>query len=333
MIPLSSIEAARRRLAPYLSPSPVLRADSYSRRLAAEVVFKLELFLPTHAFKVRGALNALLCLSAAERARGVVTASAGNHGLGVAYAAAQVGAKATIVLPSTTPAIRLGAIAALGGKVIVRGDDWNEANRHAERLVASEGYTYVSPFDDPAIMAGQGVLALELLEQVPDVDIILTSVGGGGLISGVASAVKQLRPEVRVVGVETLGADCMAQSLAAGYPVELPKFTSIAESLGTKRSSERPFAIIREAVERVVVVSDEAALQDLLWSLNLEKILMEPAASCTLAALTQGLLPDIKGKTVVPIICGGNISLESVLGWMKRFEMSADGRPLASSST
>jgi threonine dehydratase len=158
-------------------------------------------------------------------------------------------------------------------------------------------------------------------------------VGGGGLISGVASAVKQLRPEVRVVGVETLGADCMAQSLAAGYPVELPKFTSIAESLGTKRSSERPFAIIREAVERVVVVSDEAALQDLLWSLNLEKILMEPAASCTLAALTQGLLPDIKGKTVVPIICGGNISLESVLGWMKRFEMSADGRPLASSST
>ncbi|MDQ3396734.1 MAG: threonine/serine dehydratase [Deinococcota bacterium] len=328
LIPLKSIRAAQRRIQPYLAASPVRYAESYSRRLKARVCFKLELFLPTHAFKVRGALNAVLGLSEEARARGVITASAGNHGLGVSYAAAQVGAKATIILPVTTPEIRLDAIAALGGEIIIYGEDWNEANRKALALVAEYGYTYVSPFDDAEIMAGQATIALELLEQVPEVDIVLAAVGGGGLISGVASALRQLKPEVRVIGVETLGADCMAQSLAAGSLVELPRFTSIAESLGTKRSTERPFAIVKEAVERVVVVSDEASLDELLYTLDYEKLLVEPAASCTLAALTEGLVPDIAGKTIVPIICGGNIRLEQVLGWMKRFKVGVGGRSL-----
>ncbi len=323
LIPLAQIQAARDRLAPFLAPSPLLRADAYSARTGAEVHFKLELLLPTHAFKVRGALNAMLLMDEAKRARGVVTASGGNHGLGVAYAAKLLGLRARTVLPKTTPAIRAQTIRQLGGEVVVRGDDWNEANSYALELVERDGYTYLSPFDDPAIIAGQGTLALEILEQAPDTEIVLCSVGGGGLISGVASAFKQLRPEVRVIGVETLGADCMSQSLAAGQLVELPRFTSIAESLGTRRSSPLPFAIVQGAVERVVTVSDARAFEELLFTLNHEKLLCEPAASCTLAALTSGLLPDLKGRHVVAVICGGNITLEQVKTWETRFGAEA----------
>jgi len=327
LIPLDDIRAAQRRLAPYLSPSPLLVSDAYSARTGADVRFKLELFLPTHAFKVRGALNALLLMPGAERARGVVTASGGNHGLGLAYAARQLGVRATVVLPTTTPEVRAEAIRCLGGEVIVRGEDWNEANALALELAGRAGATYVSPFDDPHIIAGQGTVALEILQQAPETELIVCSVGGGGLISGVASAVRQLRPEVRVVGVETLGADCVSQSLKAGRLVALPRFTSIAESLGTKRSAERPLSIIREAVERVVTVPDEAALKELLFTLNTEKVLCEPAASCTLAALTGGLVPDLEGRTVVSVICGGNIALKHVEAWCERFGLEVDGTP------
>ena len=319
LIPLNEIERARERLEPYLKPSPVHYAQNYSTRLSAEVFFKLELLLPTHVFKVRGALNAVLAMPEAERAKGVITASGGNHGLGLTYAAKQVGAKATVIVPKSTPQIRIDTIRELGGEVTVQGEDWNAANTYALELVEQKGYTYVSPFDHPDIIAGQGTVGLEVLEQVPDVDLIVCSVGGGGLISGIASAVKQVRPEVRVVGVETLGADCMSQSLKAGHLVELPKFSSIAESLGTKRSTERPFAIIQEAVEEVVTVSDEAAVRELLYTLNFEKLLSEPATSCSLAALCDGHIPDVEGRTIVPIICGGNIKLDNVIEWQKRF--------------
>lgn len=319
LIPLAQIQAARDRLAPYLPVSPLVRADAYSARTRADVRFKLELLMPTHAFKVRGALNALLLMDPERRAKGVVTASGGNHGLGLAYAARLLGVRARIALPTTTPPIRVETIQRLGGEVVVHGDDWNEANSYALGLVETQGHTYLSPFDDPEIIAGQGTIALEILEQAPETEVVVCSVGGGGLISGVASALKQLRPEMRVVGVETLGADCVAQSLAAGRLVELPRFTSIAESLGTKRSTERPFAIIQEAVERVVTVSDARAFGELLFTLNQEKLLCEPAASCTLAALSDGLLPDVQGRTVVSIVCGGNITLEQVGAWQARF--------------
>ncbi len=326
LIPLHAIEEARARLAPYLTPSPVRLSEGYSRQLGARVVMKLELLLPTHAFKVRGALNALLSLPETTRARGVVTASAGNHGLGLAYAGAQTQTGVTVVLPVNTPQVRVDEIQNLRGNVIIHGEDWNEANARALFLAETRGLVYVSPFDDPAIMAGQGTLALELLEQAPDLDVVVVSVGGGGLISGVASALKALKSEARIIGVETAGADCMAQSLKAGRLVELPRFGSIAQSLGTKRSTERPFAVVRELVERVEVVSDEAALRDLLTLLNTEKLLVEPAASCTLSALTEGLVPDLRGKTVVPVLCGGNVTLPQVLGWLEQFGMMPDGK-------
>ncbi|HEX7003885.1 MAG TPA: threonine/serine dehydratase [Trueperaceae bacterium] len=315
LIPLDEILAARERLAPYLAPTPLKRADSYGGRLDATVLLKLELFQPTGAFKVRGALNALLSLDEAAKGRGVIASSAGNHGLGLAYAASTLGLPATVVLPASAPTRRAKLIERLGATVIAHGEDWNGANARALQLAEAEGLTYVSPFDDPAIMAGQGTIALELLEQAPDVEIVVCAVGGGGLISGVASAFAALRPDVRVIGVETEGADCMARSLAAGTIVELERFSSIATSLGTKRTQERPFGIVREAVERVEVVSDVRALEELLVLLDEEKLLVEPAASCTLAALVDGKVPDVAGAVIAPVMCGANVTLEQVLGW------------------
>lgn len=329
LIPLNDIRAARERVRHYLAPTPIVEAESYSDRLGARVMFKLELLQPTRSFKVRGALNAVSCLSEAQKAHGVVTASGGNHGLGLSYAAGRLGVKATVVLPETAPQVRAERIMMLGGDVIVHGNDWNAANQRASELVAAHGYTYVSPFDDADIIAGQGTIGLELIEQLPDVDVVVCSVGGGGLISGIASVFRHCRPNVRVVGVETLGADCLSQSLKAGELVELPAFTSIAGSLGTRRSTELPFSIIREAVEDIVTVSDKEAMRELLYTLNREKLLTEPAASCTMAALAAGRIPDIAGKTVAVVMCGGNITLDHVLGWLKDFDLGTNPDPVA----
>jgi threonine dehydratase len=318
LIPIEDILAARERLAAYLSPTPVKRADSYREALSATLLLKLELFQPTGAFKVRGALNALLCLDGEARRRGVIASSAGNHGLGLAYAAARLGSPATVVLPATAPPHRARLIERLGATVIAHGVDWNGANAHALELAERLGLSYVSPFDDPAIIAGQGTIALELLDQVPELDTVVCSVGGGGLISGVASAMRALRPELRVIGVETEGADCMARSLAAGEIVELASFTSIATSLGTKRTQPLPFSIVREAVERVEVVSDRHALVELLRLLNEEKILVEPAASCAVAALTAGLVPRLEGAVVAAVMCGANVTLAQVNAWQEK---------------
>ncbi len=323
-IPLEQLRVAQTRLQPYLNPSPLVLSGAYTARLGCELKLKLELLQPTHAFKVRGALNALLTMPECASGLGVVTASGGNHGLGLAYAAQLLGVRAVVVLPTTTPDIRVNTIRELGGEVVVYGDDWNAADALAHDLVRERGYTYLSPFDDLQVMAGQGMVALEILEQAPDTEVIVCSVGGGGLVSGIASAVKQLRPDVRVVGVETLGADCMAQSLRCGELVTLPSFTSIAESLGTRRSSDRPFRIVRAGVERVVTVSDSRAVAELLFTLDREKLLVEPAASCTLAALADGLIPDIAGCRVVSVMCGGNTTLAQVNAWREQFAEAAE---------
>jgi threonine dehydratase len=325
LIPLADIQQARERIAPWLPASPLVQADSYSQRTGADVRLKLELLLPTHSFKVRGALNAILALTPAERSKGLVTASGGNHGLGVSYAAHLTESRAVIVLPEVSPQVRRDRIRELGAELIIHGADWNAANARALELASEHGFTYVGPFADPAIIAGQGTIALELLEQLPEVEVIFCSVGGGGLISGIASAVRQLRPDVRVIGVETRGADCVAQSLAAGRIVEIPAFTSIAESLGTRRSTSEILDIISEAVEEVVVVEDRAAVEELVQTLDYEKLLLEPAASCNLAALTGGFVPDLSGRKVAVIACGGNIRYSQVSAWCEQFGISAPG--------
>lgn len=318
LIPIEEITAARERIGHYLTPTPLKRADSYHHSLLATVMLKLELFQPSGAFKVRGAFNALLAMDPAMRRRGVIASSAGNHGLGIAYAAARLNVPATVILPESAPPQRARLVERLGARVIVKGEDWNAANRLALRMAEDEGLRFVSPFDDPDIMAGQGTIGLELIEQLPDLEVIVCSVGGGGLIAGIASAIYALRPDIRVVGVETEGADCMAQSLAKGEVVELERFGSIATSLGTKRTGERQLAIVQEAVERVEVVSDKESVVEILRLLDDEKLLVEPAASCTLAALTAGRIPDIEGAVVAPIMCGANVTLAQVLDWKRQ---------------
>ena len=319
LIDLSQIRAAEERIRPYLAPTPVVRSVYFSELTGAEVYFKLEMLQPTHSFKVRGAFNAVLALSDDRARSGVVTASGGNHGLGVALAAARRGIPAAIYLPVHTPAVKIQAIRQLGAEVILHGDVWDTANRKAMEVARDQGKSYIHPFDNPYVMAGQGTIVNELIQQVPGLNLLIASIGGGGLISGLLSASKQQIPAARVVGVETIGADCMYQSRQAGRLIELPAITSVAESLGAKKTEQTQFDIVAEYVTDLVRVSDEEAIRMLLTVLQQEKLLVEPAASCCLAALAQRQIAYQPGEVIVVVVCGANVAVDQVIQWRERF--------------
>lgn len=306
LISQPEILRAAERIQSYLPPTPLIHSRHYSARTGADVFLKLETLQPTHSFKVRGALNAILSLPEQSLAKGVISASQGNHGLGVALAAATVRIPATIYLPNTALPARVSALQELGAEVILHGDTWDEANRLAQHAAAAQGRAYIHPFNDRAVMAGQGTIVLELLQQAPRIDKILASIGGGGLLSGIISAVRNAGIAAQVYGVETLGADCMYRSRAAGEIVELPAITSIATSLGAKRTEPPQFDIITQYAADLCVVSDESALQAVQEMLDKEKLVIEPAAGCVLAALTGGLIPIEPHETIVVIVCGAN---------------------------
>lgn len=322
LIELSEIECAAERIRPYLPTTPLIHSRYYSERTGADVYLKLETLQPTHSFKVRGAFNAILALPGVRRAKGVISASQGNHGLGVALAASTLGIRATIYLPSAAPANRVAALRALGAEVILSGASWDEANRLAQQVAETEGRAYIHPFNDRAVMAGQGTIVLELLQQQPTIDWLLASVGGGGLLSGLLAAVKGAGLQTRVAGVETAGADCMAQSLRAGSIVELPAITSIASSLGARRTELPQFEMISRHVSEFCVVSDEAALQAVRETLDHEKLLIEPAAGCVLAALTGGQIPLAPHDRVVVVVCGANTTVEEIASFSARAQHS-----------
>jgi threonine dehydratase len=313
LISQSEIQSAESRIRPILNPTPVIRSRFHSARVRAQVWLKLENLQPTHSFKVRGAFNAVLSIPPELRQRGVVTASGGNHGLGVALAAFSQKIPADIYLPIHTPQIKIDAIQRLGAQVTLYGSVWDETNRQAMEMARKEGKSYIHPFDNPYVMAGQGTIVTELLRQLSSIDVIVASIGGGGLISGIISAAKQFSPATRVVGVETIGADCMYQSRAAGKIVELPAITSIAESLGAKKTEPTQFGIITQHVSDLIRVSDQAAVRALLETLQEEKMLIEPAAACCLAALASGEIPVRPDETVVVIVCGANVALDQVM--------------------
>lgn len=315
LISQDEIKAAVTRLAPYLEPTPVLRSRRLSKALDAEVFLKLEIFQPTHSFKVRGAFNAILALPEEVRKKGVVTASGGNHGLGVALACAKLGIPCSIYLPIGTPNVKVNAIHQFEAQVILFGQVWDEANKLAMEVARKDGKAYIHPFNDPQVMAGQATIAMELFEQVKDLDIIVASIGGGGLISGIISAVKHFSPKTRVYGVETQGADSMSCSWKAGKIVELPAITSIAESIGAKRTEQPQFDIIYNNIEDIAVVSDQAAIRALLELLAEDKIVVEPATSCSVAALTNGMIEVRRGERIAVIMCGGNVNPDKVLTW------------------
>ena len=309
-ITLESIQAAQPRIAPYIKRTPLERNETLSSEMGANVFLKYELFQKTGSFKVRGAFNKLLQIGGQDQSLGIIAVSGGNHAQAVAYAAALLGRKATIIMPRSTPAIYLDATRAYGAEILFAADSNEAFSLFADHQC--EGWIPIHPFDDLDVIAGQGTIGLEFLEELPAVTDVIISIGGGGLISGISTAIKSLRPEVRIWGVETLGADCMAKSLSAGHPIELPTIASIARTLGAITPSERTFECCRTHLESVTVVSDQQALDGVQFLLERAKILAEPAAGCTLAALRQ-LRPNFTGKSnIILLLCGGNFGIADI---------------------
>jgi threonine dehydratase len=273
----------------------------------ARIVCKLDNFQRTGSFKERGARNALLLLSKASRRKGVVAASAGNHALGLAYHGKLLGIAVTVVMPEFAPLIKITTCQRLGARVILKGRDFAEACSEADRLVIQEGLTYVHGFDDPDIIAGQGTLGLEILEQVPDVDAIVCPVGGGGLLAGLCVAVKALRPRVKVIAVESVATGNLSAALRAGKPVKVPRRNTLADGLATLCIGKNSFELIRRRVDRVVRVEEKWISLAILRMLELEKTVVEGAAAAPLAAMISGRLPELRGKRVALVVCGGNI--------------------------
>ncbi len=317
MLSLEMIYGARLRLRGLVHRTPLVACETLSRRLGCRISLKLECLQKTGSFKPRGAFNKMLSLTGDQRRRGVVAVSGGNHAQGVAYAAKSLGISAVICMPRSTPANYIDAARGYGAELILTPDiasAFAEVDRQRE-----SGRVCVHPFDDPLVAAGQGTLGLEILDDAPDVTRVFVSIGGGGLIAGVATALRSVRPEIRVVGVETRGADAMTRALAAGRPVEMPAITSIARTLGAPMVSEFTLESVRRLVEEVVLVDDAEAVAAEVLLLERAKVLTEPAAACCLAAAEarrDRLRPD---DHVVLLLCGGNVSLTDLCGFRQRF--------------
>jgi threonine dehydratase len=309
MLSLDDVLDARPRVERVARRTPLEHSHTFSRMTGAEVHLKLENFQRTGAFKIRGATNRIATLSPERREAGVVTASAGNHAQGVALAATRAGVDATIVMPEYAPISKVDATRRYGGRVVLHGVDYSEAQTKAHEIEAEEGRTYVHAFDDPTVMAGQGTLGLEIVEQCPEVETVVVGIGGGGLISGVATAVKAKSPGTRVVGVQAEGASSLKASLARGEIVELDAVDTIADGIATRRVGDRTFEVIRERVDEVVTVSDEEIAMAVTHLLERSKALVEGAGAVPLAAVLAGAFDYDDEEVIVPALCGGNIDL------------------------
>lgn len=306
-VTLADIRAARRRIAGGVVVTPCPESIPLSEITGARIYCKLDNLQRTGSFKERGARNALLRLAPDRKKRGVIAASAGNHALGLAYHGRLLKIPVTVVMPDYAPLIKVSSCRRLGARVIVRGRDFAEARAHADTLVDSEGLTYVHGFDHPDIIAGQGTMALEILEQVKDVDAIVAPIGGAGLISGLAVAVKALRPRVKVIGVESVATASFTAAQKAKRPVSIPRRATLADGLAVLKVGENAFGLAQPRLDRVVRVSEDWIALAILRFVEMEKIVVEGAAAAPLAALMAGLLPELKGRNVVLTACGGNI--------------------------
>jgi len=304
---ITAIKEAQQRIKPFIKRTPLEHSETLSKYLGTNVWVKLELFQKTGSFKVRGAFNKLLSLSGDERKRGVVAISGGNHAQAVAYASRMLDVDAVVLMPESTPQNYVEATRNYGATVDLQptiGIAFEKIKNYE-----AEGRIFIHPFDDPLVMAGQGTLGLEIMEDLPQITDLIISIGGGGFGGGVTTAVKSIKPAVRIRGVETVGADAMSQAIKAGHPVELAAITSIAKTLGAPSVSARTLALAQEHLEEVIVVPDEAAMKELQFILERLKILTEPAASCTLAAAFRLKDQFNSNNNLVLIFCGGNLSL------------------------
>ncbi|CAN5250238.1 threonine ammonia-lyase [soil metagenome] len=307
-VTLADVRAAAGQIAGQLHRTPALSATQLGERAGCRLMLKAECLQKTGSFKPRGALHRLAHTSRADLDRGLVTVSAGNHAQGLAWAAARVDARCTVVMPADAPLAKVSAARSYGAEVVLHGTI-GESYARMEQLRHERGLVLVHPYDDPLIVAGQGTVGLEIVEQVPDVDVIVCPVGGGGLISGVAVAAKALRPSVRVVGVEPEGAAAMAASLRAGEVVRLERVDTIADGLAAPTVGAVGFELARRLVDEVVTVDDRQIAQALLAVQRYAKIVTEPGGAAGVAALLAGRVRGLDGARVVAVLTGGNLDL------------------------
>ena len=303
--------------------SPLDVAHNLSRRLANNVLLKREDLQPVFSFKCRGAYNKMAKLTPAQRARGVVAASAGNHAQGVALAAQKLGLTASIVMPATTPKIKVDAVAGRGATVILHGDNYDEAYAHAAALAKEEHATFVHPYDDPDVIAGQGTVAMELLRQHPEpIHSVYVPVGGGGLIAGVAAYIKRLRPDIRIVGVEPEDADSMAQALAKGERVTLPRVGIFADGVAVKQVGKETFRLAQLYVDEVIRVNNDAICAAIKDVFEDTRSILEPAGALSVAGLKAAVTAGkLRGKTLVAIASGANMNFDRLRHIAERAEL------------
>lgn len=309
MVTLDDILAARQRISGQVVLTPCTPSETFGEMFGGRAWFKFENLQRTGSFKERGALNRMLQLDDEARRRGVIAASAGNHAQGVAYHASRLGIPATIVMPERTPLVKVSATEGYGARVVLHGAVYDEAMAEALRIQAEEGQTLIHPFDDPFVIAGQGTIGLELLEQVPELDVVVCGVGGGGIISGVAAAIKETRPGVRIVGVESAALPAALRAREAGEPVTIPPAETIAEGIAVRRIGDETFRHVERYVDELVTVDEEQIAAGVLMLLEREKTVAEAACATTVAAVVGGAIPDLAGKNVVMILSGGNIDV------------------------
>jgi len=324
MVTLDDVRSARQRIQEHVYLSPCARSETLSRLSGCHAWLKLENLQMTGAYKERGALNKLIRLSAEERGRGLIAASAGNHAQAVAYHAGRMGVPVTIVMPEGTPLLKVANTRSHGAKVVLSGTNYDEAYAEARRLEAAEQRTFVHPFDDLDVIAGQGTVGLEVLEQVPDLDAVLVPVGGGGLVSGIAAAVKALRPAARIIGVETEVLPSMLASLEERRLVTIEPATTLADGIAVKRPGELTFAHVQKLVDEIVTVSEEEIASAILYLLEKEKAVVEGAGAVGVAALLNHKV-RLEGQRVVSIVSGGNIDVNVIARVIER-GLVRDGR-------
>jgi threonine dehydratase len=309
-IKLADVLAARERLRGAIYYSPCPHSQMLSTLTGQQVYLKLENLQMTGSFKERGALNRIAMLTAEQAARGVVAASAGNHAQGVAYHATARGIKALIVMPLATPLVKVTATRGFGAEVVLHGANYDEAYAEAIRLCDAAGMTFIHPFDDAAVMAGQGTIGLELLEQIPELEAVVVPIGGGGLIGGIACAIKESKPHVKVVGVQTSRLPSMLAAVEAHHPVTIDPATTIADGIAVRRAGEVTYPMVERYVDELVTVDEDEIASSILVLLEREKTLAEGAGATALAALLQKKTSVIPaGAKTAVLVCGGNIDV------------------------
>ena len=306
MMTLESIEEASEAVSKVTQETKLVYSEYYSSQTGNKVYFKPENMQYTGAYKVRGAYYKISTMSEEDRQKGLITASAGNHAQGDAYAAKLFGVKAVIVMPNTTPLIKVNRTKSYGAEVVLHGDVYDDACSYALQLAEEKGYTFIHPFDDEVVATGQGSIAMEIIKELPTVDMILAPVGGGGLLCGVSTLAKLLNPNIKVIGVEPAGANCMQESLKQGKVVSLPNVNTIADGTAVKTPGHNIFPYIQKNVDEIITVDDHNLIVNFLDMVENHKMVVENSGLLTVSALKQ---LDCKGKKIVCILSGGNMDV------------------------